>query len=180
MNTLQSSTDNFTLRFSSKVHNAYSRYCKIHTAEITKSDASFDKLLQAARDLLVYKTGKMVVNGVYRVVVFSQNCGNMVGSKEKVKAACLILRVQLTSKNSAKIVDDTKDNEYMKYLVHIVTIPNGKEYKDFIKTDGIVAKKHQITRLFDGNAPFAGPNSRVKLLDEQLTTLVKNMAEITL
>lgn len=178
MNTLQSSTDNFTLKFSSKVDKAYSKYFGIHAAEIT--DTSYSQLCQYARDLLAAKRDKMTVNGVYRVVLFSRNVGNLVGCKEKAKAACLVLRVHLTSMNSAKIVDDTKDNEYMKYLVHIVTIPNGKERRDFVKTDGIVARKHQITRLFGGDAPFAGPNSRVKLLDEQLTTLVKNMAEITL
>lgn len=174
----RNSSDDFIIKSSSKVDKAYSRYFGIHAAEI--ADTSYDDLVCTARDLLAAKRDKMTVNGVYRVVVFSRNVGNLVGCKEKAKAACLVLRVQLTSKNSAKIVDDTKDNEYMKYLVHIVTIPNGEGYKDFIKTDGIVARKHQITRLFDGNAPFAGPNIKVKSLDEQLTDLVKNMAEITL
>ena len=174
----RNSSDDFIIKSSSKVDKAYARYFGIHAAEIT--DTSYDDLVSTARDLLAAKRDKMAVNGVYRVVVFSRNVGNLVGCKEKAKAACLVLRVQLTSKNSAKIVDDTKDNEYMKYLVHIVTIPNGEGYKDFIKTDGIVARKHQITRLFDGNAPFAGPNIKVKSLDEHLTDLVNNMAEITL
>lgn len=180
MNTLSSSNDNFKfiLKYTSKCYRAYRKYFDIHAVEVT--DSCFDVLLASVRNRLAQRSEKLKVGGTYRVGIFSRNIGNEKGCKEKAVAACLVLRVQITGKTTAKIIDDTKSRDYLKYLVHIVTIPNGKTYPDFVHTDGFVARKAAILATYNGNAPFYGNLEKAKRLEAELDRLIEQMAEVSL
>lgn len=178
MNTLTSSYDNFKLKFTSKCHKAYREYFAIHAVEV--ADVNFDTCLTTVRYRLAKRYGKLKVGGIYRVGVFSRNRGNKPGSKTKAVAACLIVRVKITGKESAQIIDDTESRDYLNYLVHIVHIPNGKTYSDFVHTDGLVARKAALLAAYGGKTPFYGDTRNIKRLDSELDSLIGQMSEVSL
>lgn len=180
MNTLSSSTDNFkfVLKYTSKCYRAYREYFDIHAVEVT--DSCFDVLLASVRDVLAQRSEKLKIGGTYRVGVFSRNIGNETGCKTKAVAACLILRVKITGKTTARIIDDTNSRDYLNYLLHIVRIPNGKTYPDFVHTDGIIARKAAIMSIYGKNKPFYGNLARINRLNDEFDKLVAEMGEILL
>ena len=180
MNTLSSSTDNFKfkLEYTSKCYRAYREYFDIHAVEVT--DSCFDVLLSSVRNILAQRSEKLKVGGTYRVGVFSRNIGNEIGCKTKAVAACLIVRVKITGKTTARIIDDTNSCDYLNYLLHIVRIPNGKTYPDFVKTDGVIARKAAILSIYGKNKPFYGNLARVNRLNDEFDKLIAEMGEISL
>lgn len=180
MNTFSSSSDNFkfVLKYTSKCYRAYREYFDIHAVEVT--DSGFDVLLSSVRTALAKRSEKLKVGGTYRVGVFSRNIGNETGCKTKAVAACLIVRVKMTGKTTAKIIDDTDSRDYLNYLVHIVRIPNGKTYPDFVHTDGVIARKAAILSVYGKNKPFYGNLAHINRMNDELDRLIKEMGEISL
>lgn len=178
MTTLSSNNYKVKLKYTSKCYKAYREYFDKHAVEVTDTD--FDALISFVMNALSQRSEKLKVGGTYRVGVFSRNIGNETGCKTKAVAACLIVRVKMTGKTTAKIIDDTDSRDYLNYLVHIVRIPNGKTYPDFVHTDGVIARKAAILSVYGKNKPFYGKLARVNRLNDELDRLIKEMGEISL
>lgn len=153
-------SDDFVLNINNKCFDAYA-------ARFNAFDerGGFIKMLVAARGRLADKADKLKIGGTYRVVLF----GN---------SACLIVRVKVTGKNKATVIDDRKGAAYAQYLVH--KIPKNKNYPDFIITEGKVARAALVRHVFGKNSPFCGPADRVKRLEQEFDALIDQMGEIKL
>ena len=173
---------NFTLKISEKADKSYRSFFTTHKDFAVDNDTDYDVLLKSAVNLLETRGGNLHVGGTYRVVVFTRNIGNERGCKTKVKAAVLIIRVKVTGKAAAVVIDDTKDAAYTQYLTHNVTIPNGKTYPDFVITDGVVARKAlvmaQFKKLYENHSPFSGNATHVQRMNDELDCLIERMSEI--
>jgi hypothetical protein len=155
-------TDNFVLDINNKCFDAYDTLFKIHTND---EKGVLAILLAAARGRLAEKADKLKIGGTYRVGIFSNS-------------ACLIVRVKVTGKNKATVIDDRKDAAYTQYLVH--KVPKSKNYPDFIITEGKVARAALVRHVFGSKSPFCGPADRVKRLEQEFDRLIDQMGEIKL
>lgn len=174
---------NFSLKINGKADKSYRSFFTTHKDFAVDSDTGYDDLMEAAGNQLASCSYNLHVGGTYRVVVFTRNIGNERGCKTKVKAAVLTIRVKVTGKSSAVVIDDTKDAAYTQYLTHNVTIPNGKTYTDFVITDGLVARKAlvkaQFKKLYGKQSPFSGNANHVQRMNDELDALIERMSEIT-
>lgn len=173
---------NFTLKINEKADKSYRSFFTTHKDFAVDNDTDYDELMEAASNLLATRGGNLHVGGNYRVVVFTRNIGNERGCKTKVKAAVLTVRVKVTGKAAAVVIDDTKDAAYTQYLTHNVTIPNGKEYTDFVITDGLAARKAlimaQFKKLYENHSPFSGNATHVQRMNDELDCVIERMSEI--
>ena len=173
---------NFSLKINEKADKSYRSFFTTHKDFAVDKDTGFDDLMEAAGNQLASCSFNLHIGGTYRVVVFTRNIGNERGCKTKVKAAVLTIRVKVTGKAAAVVIDDTKDAAYTQYLVHNVTIPNGKTYPDFVITDGLVARKAlvmaQFKKLYENQSPFAGNSNHVQRMNDELDCLIERMSEI--
>ena len=173
---------NFSLTISEKADKAYRSFFTTHKDFDADHDTGYDDLMKAAGDRLASRHFHLHVGGTYRVVVFTSNVGNERGCKTKVKAAVLTIRVKVTGKSAAVVIDDTKDAAFTKYLTHNVTIPNGKTYLDFVITDGLASRKAvimaQLNKLYGNQSPFSGEAKHVQRLNAELDSLIEQMSEI--
>jgi hypothetical protein len=173
---------NFTLKINEKVYKSYRSFFTTHKDFAVNKDTDYDVLMEAAGNMLASCSYNLHVGGTYRVGVFTRNIGNERGCKTKVKAAVLTVRVKVTGKATAVVIDDTKDAAYTQYLTHNVTIPNGKTYSDFVITDGVVARKAlvmaQFKKLYENHSPFSGNATHVQRMNDELDCLIERMSEI--
>ena len=173
---------NFTLKINEKADKSYRSFFTTHKDFAVDNDTGYDDLMESASNLLAICSNNLHVGGTYRVVVFTRNIGNERGCKTKVKAAVLTIRVKVTGKAAAVVIDDTKDAAYTQYLTHNVTIPNGKSYTDFVITDGLAARKAlvmaQFKKLYGNQSPFSGNVNHAQRMNDELDCVIQQMSEI--
>lgn len=173
---------NFSLKINEKADKSYRSFFTIHKDFAVDKDTGYDDLMVAAGNQLASCSFNLHIGGTYRVVVFTRNIGNERGCKTKVMAAVLTIRVKVTGKAAAVVIDDTKDAAYTQYLVHNVNIPNGKNYPDFVMTEGLVARKAlvmaQFKKLYENQSPFSGNANHVQRMNDELDGLIERMSEI--
>lgn len=173
---------NFSLKINEKADKSYRSFFTTHKDFAVDKDTGYDDLMEAAGNQLASCSYNLHIGGIYRVVVFTRNIGNERGCKTKVKAAVLTIRVKVTGKAAAVVIDDTKDAAYTQYLTHNVTIPNGKNYPDFVITDGLAARKAlvmaQFKKLYENQSPFSGNATHVQRMNDELDCLIERMSEI--
>lgn len=173
---------NFSLKINDKADKSYSSFFTTHKDFAVNPDTGYEDLMNSAGNQLAICRYNLHVGGIYRVGVFTRNIGEKRGCKTKVKAAVLTIRVKVTGKSEAVVIDDTKNAAFTQYLVHNVTIPNGKNYPDFVITDGLVARKAlvmaQFKKLYENQSPFSGNANHVQRMNDELDCLIERMSEI--
>ena len=159
----------FTLSIADNVEKAYAELYDTTCSRVGET-MPFGRLLFCAAVALRNHKGC-----TYRVITFTVNAGNMVGSKKKAIGVRMVARVRVTGPDSATIINDTKTT-HCPYLFGEVRIPNGKSYTDFVMTDGFEARKAAILSV-SKEPLFAGPGVTVQRFNKQLDELIKSMSE---
>lgn len=164
----------FTLNVSEYVKKAYEEEYNATCARVGETMA-FSRLLLCAAATLSKCKEKLHKGCTYRVITFTVNVGNPVGCKEKATGVRMVVRVRVTSADSATVINDTKTH-HARYLFGEVRIPNGKTYNDFVMTDGFEARKAAILSV-SKEPLFAGPKAMVQWLNKRLDDLIHDMGE---
>lgn len=164
----------FTLNMSDYVKKAYEEEYNATCSRVGETMA-FGRLLFCAAATLRKCKEKLHKGCTYRVITFTNNIGNPVHSKERATSVRMIVRVRVTSADSATIINDTKTH-HCQYIFGEVRIPNGKTYHDFVMTDGFEARKAAILSV-SKEPLFAGPNAAVQRFNKHLDKLIDSMGE---
>lgn len=164
----------FTLNLSDYVMKTYGEKYNATCTRVGET-MTFSRLLLCAASTLSKCKEKLHKGCTYRVITFTSNDGNPVGSQEKVNCVRTVLRVRVTGADRATVINDIK-TPHFKYLFGEVRIPNGKSYNDFVMTDGIEARKAAILSV-SKEPLFSGPHVVVTRLNKQLDELINEMGE---
>lgn len=164
----------FTLNLSDYVMKTYEEEYNATCTRVGETMA-FSRLLLCAASTLSKCKDKLHKGCTYRVIEFTSNDGNPVGSKEKVNCVRMVLRVRVTGTDRATVINDLK-TPHFRYLFGEVRIPNGKSYRDFVMTDGVKARKAAILSI-SKEPLFSGPKVVVQRFNQQLDDLIDNMGE---
>lgn len=164
----------FTLNLSEYVKKAYEKEYNATCARVGETMA-FSRLLLCATSTLHKCKDKLHKGCIYRVITFTTNDGNPVGSTETVTGVRMVVRVRVTGTDRATVINDLKTPRFQ-YLFGEVRIPNGKSYRDFVMTDGVKARKAAILSI-SKEPLFSGPKGVVQRFNQQLDKLIEKMDE---
>ena len=164
----------FTLNVSDHVKKAYEEEYNATCTRVGETMA-FSRLLLCATATLSKCKEKLHKGCTYRVIAFTTNDGNPVGSTEKVTGVRMVIRVRVTGSDRATVINDIKTH-HVQYLFGEVRIPNGKSYRDFVMTDGVKARKAAFLSV-SKEPLFSGTHADVQRLNKQLDELIDKMGE---